>query len=305
MRHTRCTVRRGHQDRYQFSNYDCAGNLGGWAANATYRCFGEVYLRVLSDSDSALVAGAAVTTAYDFAYTCVSELVPSCPYLSCFSGEAFKSFTTSTSTEWYAFGDAANSFSVIYGGQAYNVTASQRAGSTCVTLHVPSGAVDTTYGASCATAPGSSASTLCPVINNEHIYDSELPCLGRCTAEHGAESGSERDRLHEGGHGPGHCRNEWNALRDPVRKSDDGNFGLTNHYCISMRDVNGTGYLQLAPVNFNGTRGEHDFISSGYYNVTLVAGHEATNNQGLLGRYPFDSGQSQLDHLCHGLSPVR
>ncbi len=38
--------------RYQYSNYDCAGNLGQWAANATYTCFGEVYLRVLSYSDS-------------------------------------------------------------------------------------------------------------------------------------------------------------------------------------------------------------------------------------------------------------
>jgi len=148
-------------DRYQFSNYDCAGDLGGWAASATYQCFGEVDLRVLSDSDSALAAGAAVTTAYDFAYTCAPSFSEfpsqSCPYLSCFSGEAFKSFTTSSSTEWYAFGDAANSFSVIYGGQAYNVTASQRAGSTCVTLHVPSGAVDTTYGASCATGSSTSA----------------------------------------------------------------------------------------------------------------------------------------------------
>ncbi len=150
------------QDRYQFSNYDCAGNLGGWAANATYGCFGEVYLRVLSDSETALVAGAAVTTAYNFAYTCALSSFSespssSCPYLSCFSGEAFKSFTTSTSTEWYAFGDAADSFSVIYGGQAYNVAASQRAGSTCVTLHVPSGAVDTTYGASCMAESSTSA----------------------------------------------------------------------------------------------------------------------------------------------------
>lgn len=148
-------------DRYQFSNYDCAGNLGGWAANATYgttQCFGEVYLRVLSDSNSARLAGAAVTTAYDFAYTCAPSFFESpSSYLSSFSGEAFKSFTTSTSTEWYAFGDAANSFSVIYGGQAYTVTASQRAGSTCVTLHVPSGAVDTTYGASCMTGSSSSA----------------------------------------------------------------------------------------------------------------------------------------------------
>lgn len=60
-----------------------------------------------------------------------------------------------------------------------------------------------------------------------------------------------------------------------------GSFGWMT-YCISMSDVNGTGYLQLAPVNFNGTHGG-DFISSGYYNVTLWAGSispNATNNLG-------------------------
>ena len=60
-----------------------------------------------------------------------------------------------------------------------------------------------------------------------------------------------------------------------------GSFGWMT-YCISMSDVNGTGYLQLAPVNFNGTHGG-DFISSGYYNVTLWAGSispNATNNPG-------------------------
>jgi len=46
-------------------------------------------------------------------------------------------------------------------------------------------------------------------------------------------------------------------------------WGLTAHYCISLGDVNGTGYLQLA--------GNKTFITSGYYNVTLVAGY---NNQG-------------------------
>jgi YVTN family beta-propeller protein len=59
-----------------------------------------------------------------------------------------------------------------------------------------------------------------------------------------------------------------------------GGFGSMN-YCISMSDVNGTGYLQLAPVNFNGTR--TDFITSGYYNVTLWAGYynyNVTNNPG-------------------------
>jgi hypothetical protein len=177
-------------DRYQFSNYDCAGDLGGWAANATYRCFGEVDLRVLSDSDSAPAAGAAVTTAYDFAYTCAPSFSESpsssCPYLSCFSGEAFKSFTTSTSTEWYAFGDAANSFSVIYGGQAYNVTASQRAGSTCVTLHVPSGAVDTTYGASCAT--GSSTSSTLESSTTSSTSTTILPTSSSTTSQSASSS---------------------------------------------------------------------------------------------------------------------
>jgi YVTN family beta-propeller protein len=53
------------------------------------------------------------------------------------------------------------------------------------------------------------------------------------------------------------------------------------NYCISMSDVNGTGYLQLAPVNFNGTH--TDFITSSYYNVTLWAGYDnpnVTNNPG-------------------------
>ena len=74
-------------------------------------------------------------------------------------GEAFKSFTT-TSTEWYAFGDSINSFNVTYGGQTYNVTASQRSGSTCETLHVPSGTVDTTYGQACVVGePSTTTST--------------------------------------------------------------------------------------------------------------------------------------------------
>jgi YVTN family beta-propeller protein len=58
-----------------------------------------------------------------------------------------------------------------------------------------------------------------------------------------------------------------------------GSFGWRT-YCISMSDVNGTGYLQLALVNFNGTHGG-DFITSGYYNVTLWVGSydpNVTNN---------------------------
>jgi hypothetical protein len=44
--------------------------------------------------------------------------------------------------------------------------------------------------------------------------------------------------------------------------------GLEAHYCISLSDVNGTGYIQLA--------GNETFLASGYYNVTLAAGY----NQG-------------------------
>ncbi len=54
-----------------------------------------------------------------------------------------------------------------------------------------------------------------------------------------------------------------------------GDFGSMN-YCISMSDVNGTGYLQLAD-HLNGP----GFITSGYYNVTLWAGYydpNVTNN---------------------------
>ena len=53
-----------------------------------------------------------------------------------------------------------------------------------------------------------------------------------------------------------------------VGNATNGAWGLTNHYCIRLSDVNGTGFLQLA--------GNMTFIASGYYNVTLVAGY----NQG-------------------------
>ena len=162
--------------RYQFSNYDCAGNLGGWADKAIHACFGEVYLRVLSDSDSAPVAGAAVTTAYDFANTCDPPPEP--------GSQAFVGFTTTRSAEWYAFGDSSDSFSVDYGGQANSVVASQRAGSTCVTLHVPSGAVDTTYGAGCAadnTSQATSVGLSLPVITTGvYTFDSDVNSSNIC-----------------------------------------------------------------------------------------------------------------------------
>lgn len=110
---------------------------------------GAVLLRVLSDSDSTPVAGALVTTSYEFPYTCV----PGANVASTTS-QAFESFTT-TSTEWYYFSglnEGTFSFSVEYGGQTYDLTASQGgfAAYTCVTLEIPSGAVDTTYGQSCS-----------------------------------------------------------------------------------------------------------------------------------------------------------
>ena len=63
----------------------------------------------------------------------------------------------------------------------------------------------------------------------------------------------------------------------------DGPFNEGNeeslHYCINMSAVNGTGYMQLAPLYFNGTAG----YTSGYYNLTLWVGYDnpnATNNPG-------------------------
>ncbi len=246
---------------YQFSNYDCAGNLVAWAGKSTYACFGEVYLRVLSDSDSAPVAGAVATTSYDFPYTCV----PCSVYPSCFSGEAFVSFTT-TSTEWYAFGDATNSFSVEYGGQTYNVTASQRAGSTCVTLQVPSGAVDTTYGTSCTTA-GSSASTTLQSSTTSTSTTVNFPACGAPlnTVLNPAPKGTVYMKVATD---QGTVITNGTLFVTQFGNATNGEWGLTNHYCIRLGDVNGTGYLQLA--------GNMTFIASGYYNVTFMAGY----NQG-------------------------
>ncbi len=166
---------------YQFSNYDCAGNLGAWAGASTYRCFGEVYLRVLSDADSSPAAGVAVTTAYDFPETCGGSQEV--------GGEAFKFFTTANGTEWYVFGDSANSFSVIYGGEAYDVAASQPSGSTCVTLRVPSGAVDVAYGAGCA-SPGSSASTTTSTSTTVTTTSSSTNCPSASSSSTRSSTGS-------------------------------------------------------------------------------------------------------------------
>ena len=243
--------------RYQFSNYDCSGNLGEWAGQSTYGCFGEVYLRVLSDSGSAPVTGANVTTAYDFAQTCYPNPTPCQNPAIC--GEAFNSFTT-TSTEWYAFGDSINSFNVTYGGQTYVVTASQSAGSTCETLHVPSGAVDTTYGPGCvAGAPSTRTST---TVN--------LPtCVGPTnTLLNPAPKGTVYMKV---------VTDQGTVVTNgTLNVTQSGNLtngerGDTNGYCISMGDVNGTGYLQLALINK--TLPGDGFIASGYYNVTLVAGY--------------------------------
>jgi hypothetical protein len=243
--------------RYQFSNYDCAGDLGGWAGQPTYGCFGEVYLRVLPDSGSAPVAGANVTTAYDFAQTCYLDPTPCQNPSIC--GEAFKNFTT-TSTEWYAFGDSTDSFNVTYGGQTFVVTASQRAASTCETLHVPSGAVDTTYGPGCvAGAPSTSTST---TVN--------LPtCVGPAnTLLNPAQKGTVYMKVVTD-QGTVITNGTLNVTQSG--KLTDGERGDTNGYCISMGDVNGTGYLQLALINK--TLPGDGFIASGYYNVTLVAGY--------------------------------
>jgi hypothetical protein len=106
-----------------------------------------VLLRVLSDSDSTPVAGALVTTSYEFPYTCVPG-----QNVASTTSQAFESFTT-TSTEWYylhGLNDGTYSFSVEYGGQTFHLTATGRPGLySCVTLQVPSGTVDTTYGQSC------------------------------------------------------------------------------------------------------------------------------------------------------------
>jgi hypothetical protein len=250
---------------YELSNYDCAGNLGAWAGQYTHCYFGEVYLRLLSDSGADPVAGAVVTTAYDFAVPCYTSPNPCLNPSNC--GEAFKNFTT-TSTEWYAFGDSADSFSVEYGGQTYNVTASQTVGSTCVTMHVPSGVVDTTYGASCAAAVGSSFTFAEPSTSTSTTVNSPT-CGGNAmnTLLNPALKGTVYMKVvDEQG------TVITNGSLDVTQVGNTtGNWvtsGLVAHYCISLSDVNATGYLQLG--------GNATFLASGYYNLTLVAGY----NQG-------------------------
>jgi hypothetical protein len=249
---------------YQFSNYDCAGNLLPGAGQSTYSCFGEVYLRVLSDPDSVPVGGANVTTAYDFPTTCVDSPSP-CSYLSC--GEAFKSFTT-TSTEWYAFGDSTNSFNVTYGGQTYVVTASQGAGSTCETLHVPSGTVDTAYGPGCVAGEPSTTTSTSTTVNSS-TSSVLTPCGGGGlnTVLNPAPKGTVYVKVVTD---QGTVITNGSLMVSQYGNTTNG-YG-TAHYCISLSDVNGTGYLQLAALNGTNTA----FLESGHYDVTLMAGY---NNQ--------------------------
>ena len=245
---------------YQFSNYDCSGNLGGWAGQSAYYCFGEVYLRVLPDSGSAPVSGANVTTAYDFAQTCYPNTTPCQNPAIC--GEAFKNFTT-TSTEWYAFGDSTDSFSVVYGGQTYVVTASQMAASTCETLHVPSGAINSTYGASCAaggstftstTLSSSTTSASSPGcgLNSQHNTAPKPTVYVKVVTDQGMVI--------------------TNGTLNVVQlESMTGGFE-TSRYCVSLSEVQGTGYVRLADLNQSGSSA--NLITGGYYNVTLMAGYD-------------------------------
>jgi hypothetical protein len=253
--------------KYEFSDYHCDGSPGAWAGQDRTCYFSEVYLRVLSDSDPAPVAGAVVTTAYDFAIPCYTSPTPCSNPSNC--GEAFKNFTT-TSTEWYAFGDSADSFSVEYGGQTYNVTASQATGSTCVTLHVPSGTVNMTYGASCAAALGSGVSFAEPststsmTVSSSTTSSSSAGCVQGTNTTKGSvfiKVVADRGEI------------VTNGTLTVTGSGDmaDGEEGATAQFCIWFAVDNGTSYL---PLVWNST-----FITSGYYNVTLWAGYQnATNN---------------------------
>ena len=251
---------------YQFSNYDCAGNLGAWAKNPDYfyaagGClFKQVYLRVLSDSDSASVAGAVVTTTYDFADVCNDR--PS---------QSFASFTT-TSTEWYAFGDTANSFTVEYGGQTYNVTASQTATSTCVTLSVPSGAVDMTYGVSCAATGSSTTAQSSTTSTSTTVNLSNCNGPPANTLLNPAPKGTVYMKVVND---QGTVITNGTLFVFSSGNQIDGNHLTRSDYCISLGDVNGTGYLQLAVINGTGGAAENStFLTSGVYDVTLMAGYD-------------------------------
>lgn len=247
---------------YFFSNYDCAGSLGAWAGAYSYHCFGEVYLRVLSDSNSAPVVGAVVTTTYDIPETCGAGDP---------SGLTFVDFTTA-STEWYAFGDSTYSFSVAAGGQTHNVTASQRPGSsTCVTLHVPSGAVDMTYGPRCvAGEPSTSTSTM--VSSSTSSVSNSACALPANTLLNPAPKGTVYMKVVTD---QGTVIANGTLFVNQFGNTTNGNRILRNPYCISLGDINGTGYLQLAALNGTGGAAENStFLTSGYYNVTLVAGYD-------------------------------
>jgi hypothetical protein len=235
---------------YQFSNYDCAGNLESGVGQSPYGCFGEVYLRVLPDSNSVPVGGANVTTYYDFPSTC--------------GGEAIKSFTTAASSEWYAFGDSSNSFNVTYGGQTYVVTASQRAGSTCETLHVPSGTIDTTYGPACVVGEPSTTTSTSTASNLgvcESATNTQLNLVPKPTVY--VKVVTDQGTVITNG----------SLIVDQLENMTNG--FETSSYCISLSDVQATGYVRLADLNQSASNAT--FITGGNYNVTLVAG---LNNQG-------------------------
>ena len=255
---------------YEFSDYHCDGHPGEWAGQNRHCYFGEVYLRVLSDSEPAPVAGAVVTTAYDFAVPCYTSPTPCLSPSNC--GEAFKNFTT-TSTEWYAFGDSADSFSVVYGGQTYKVTASQTAGSTCVTLHVLSGTVDMTYGASCADAVGSSVTFAEPSTSTSTTVNFSN-CNGppANTLLNPAPKGTVYMKVVND---QGTVITNGTLFVFSSGNQIDGNHLTRSDYCISLGDVNGTGYLQLAVINGTGGAAENStFLTSGVYDVTLMAGYD-------------------------------
>jgi hypothetical protein len=240
--------------RYQFSNYDCAGDLGSWAARPAYGgCFfGEVYLRVLPDSDgqsspSSFIQGANVTTYYDLPDVCGSHSVAS--------------FTTTKNIEWYAFGDSAKSFFVGYGGQTYNVTASQISGSTCVTLHVPSGAVDFTYGPGCVIGEPSTISST----STSTTVTIPAPCTSQMdTVLTPAPKGTVYVKV---------VSNQGAVITNGSlfvgQFGNTTNGAGTNSYCLRLSDVNGTGYVQLAFLNGSTPM----FLTSGFYHVTIMAGY--------------------------------
>jgi len=252
---------------YQFSNYDCSGNLGAWAGQSTYACFGEVYLRVLSDSDSASIAEANVTTAYDFPQTCYPNPTPCQNSSIC--GEGFKSFMTN-STEWYAFGDSTDSFSVVYGGQTYVVTASQRAASTCETLHVPSGTVGTTYGPGCVGGEPSTTNSNSTTSNSSTTSASSPISCGAPPSTQ-LNWGSKGDIYMKVVTDEGTVITNGTLVVHAVALASNGDMSGTSNYWVGLGYANVTGYSQLA-LNANFTNS----FTNGYYYLTLVASYNNT-----------------------------